>query len=111
MTAALRVKEADRQSTHWLWIMGIFIIFLSIGIMWSLWFKLSTRYCPCIWKCKSRRKQPPKTASEQPMNTDNIELQVMKEVSKSRPTEVDTSKDQETPTVFIHRALVEADSP
>jgi len=91
MTAALRVKEADCQSTHWSWIMGIIIIFLSIGIMWSLWFKLSTRYCPCTWKCKPCHKQPTKTVSAQQMNTDNIELQVMKEVSKSRNTEVDTS--------------------
>jgi len=111
MTAALRVKEADCQSTHWSWIMGIIIIFLSIGIMWSLWFKLSTRYCPCTWKCKPCHKQPTKTVSAQQMNTDNIELQVMKEVSKSRNTEVDTSQEQETPTVFVHRALVAADSP
>ena len=113
MTAALRVKDANRQSTHWLWIMGIIIIilFLCIGIVWFIWFKFSPRQCPCIWKCKLQHKQPIKTASDQQMNTDNIELQVMREASKDKTTETDTLQDQGTPTVFVRRGLVATDSP
>ena len=87
------------------------IIFLCIGIMWFLWFKFSTRQCPCIWKCKSQHKQPTKTASDQQMNADDIELQVIREAGKDRTTEADTSQDQGTPTVFVRRGRVAADSP
>jgi hypothetical protein len=47
----LRGKGMYRRSTKWLWITAVIIVFMVWKHFWFVWYKLTNRYCPCVWKC------------------------------------------------------------
>ena len=102
IVTTLHGKETERQSTHWLWIIGVVVIFLGVGILWFIWFKLPTRHCLCMWKCPQKPKQPSIMTTTQPLNTHNTELQITRE----EDTAETTNAEQEASTAEVSRSQV-----
>jgi hypothetical protein len=72
----LHGKGVYRYSTRSAWIIGIIIMFLSVGTLWLIWFKFISKHCSCMWKCTLVPKQPSMSTLTQPLNTNATGLQI-----------------------------------
>jgi len=51
---ALRDAKVHQQPIHWSWIIGIAIVSLGFGSLWTVWLRLIDKYCPYVRKCVAK---------------------------------------------------------
>jgi hypothetical protein len=106
--ATFEDAELPHRSLHWIWFVGLAILFMAIGFVWSLWFKNVRNCCQHIHKQITTHYQQPDDKAKQQINNLGIELQVLGEgetencVTEKQSTE----DDDELPTVFVRRGRV-----
>ena len=114
ITNTLRGEDKYQQSTPWLRIIGTTIMFLGLGILWFVRSKSTNKYCPYLWKCTLRPKQPPMMTAAQALNACDKGLQVtlrdketMRAVLGTSPEEASGS--QVLPIEFVLHGRMVAD--
>ena len=105
------LQEADtsRQSLPWLRLVCIAMLFLVIGALWPIWFRLAVKYCPCLKKGMTAPTQHSNSASTQILNECEIELQMMRNRSAEEEPRMardacgkgEDSRESPTPTAFV----------
>jgi hypothetical protein len=77
IVTALRDVETPHQPIHWLWFVGIAIVFIVIGLLWSMWLRPIQICYQYIHKRVVNPHQLPETSVTQKLNSRGTELQVM----------------------------------
>ena len=105
------LQEADtsRQSLPWLRLVCITMLFLVIGALWPIWFRLAVKYCPCLTRGKARSTRHPDSPSTQNLNECEIELQVTRngsaeeepQMARDASGEGEDSRKSPIPTGFV----------
>ena len=111
VVATFEDAELPHRSLHWIWFVGLAILFIAIGLLWSLWFKPIQNCCQHIHQHVATHHQQPNDLATQQMNSLGIELQVLgqsetKTASTERPSKEDDKESPTTPTVFVRRGRV-----
>ena len=71
VVAALRSRKVYHPPPRRTWTLGVAIALAGLGTLWLIWFKSTTKYCPCVLRPKyARTKSGPK------LNGCNINFQV-----------------------------------
>jgi len=66
----LQDVDKPRHPLPWLRFACMAIIFLVIGALWPIWFRLTVKYCPCRKKGAERFKRHPDSLSTQNLNVE-----------------------------------------
>jgi len=59
MVTALRSRNMNRPTIHWVWIIVVIVTSMACGAIWPTWVKLFNKCCPRIYECATRILQPP----------------------------------------------------
>ena len=96
---------------HWSWIIGIVIIFLSLGILWTTWSKFTTRCGLCTKKYTSQCNLHFETAADLKLNQCHVGLQVDLEGEGVEEKQEGGAVNSTSPTVFSRPGAIIADHP
>ena len=107
----LRKEDVPQPPVHLSWIIGIVIIFLSLGILWTTWSKFTTRCCICTKKYTSQRNLHFETATDLKLNQYPVGLQVNLEGEGMEEKQEDSALNSTSPTVFSRPGVMIADHP
>jgi hypothetical protein len=44
----LQDADTPRQPLPWLWLVGMAVLFLMVGALWSIWVRIAVKYCHCL---------------------------------------------------------------
>ena len=104
---ALRSRGIDHSPSSGTWNLGI-VVLAGLGILRLIWFKSTSKYCPCILRTECTH-----VASDQRLNEGNIGFQVEpgRSEENSEVTSEEASRNQLQPTVFVQHGRMVADHP
>jgi hypothetical protein len=114
IVTALRDVEIPRQPIHWLWFVGMAIVFIAIGLLWSMWLRPIQICYQFMQKRVATRHQQPQLSDIQRLNSHGTELQVLNqgetttEVAR-RPSPEKDPESPPTPTIFVRHGRVIGD--
>jgi len=111
---ALRGREVYHQSSNKTLIISCIAMFLGLGFLWFLWFRITGQCCPFKWKRVKSPRSKHMVDEDQELKADNARLQMQYSKGERQVQEAAgdvTPESQTTPTLFSRRGRLEVDHP
>ena len=89
-------------------------MFLGLGLLWFIWFKVTCQCCPFNWKCVTSPRPMYMVDEDQELKADNARLQMQHRKGEKQVQEAAGNiipEGQTTPNLFSRRGRLEADHP
>jgi hypothetical protein len=108
---ALRGREVYHRDSSKTLIISCIVVFVGLGLLWFIWFKVTGQCCPFNWRCVSPRPMH-MVDDGQELKVDDARLQMQqreKEKPESEVAEGEVPESQTTPTLFVLRGHLGVD--
>ena len=115
IVTALRDVDLPRQPIHWLWFVGMALVFIAIGLLWSMWLR-PIQICYQLMQNRATvRHQQTRVTETQRLSSYGNELQVLNQGETTGEVGRGPSpgEDPESPTIptgFVRHGMVIGES-